>query len=354
MLKLAILDSNAMYLKRLQDYWSRTYGGSALMVYAFSDREKLAEQMGRERFDILMVGGGVEMDWDGVPSGIMRLRLMSGRREGEVDGIPALAKNGNADELYARIMELYEAHVKAGKEVLPGKLILFTSGEGGCGTSSCAVGYGRYLASSGRKVLYLNLELVSAQESMLDGESEKSMEDLFYLCGTNRKNADCSVRSLAAADSCGLWHIAPCRSPLELREKSGGDIRRLLEMVTAEGTFDAVVVDRGLCLDDIADTLVDMADAVVLVSGSDECGRHKRQRTMALLEEMNRRGACLAIKLKQLRNKEKVPQEPGPECMPEGKGLSEGLSMPEWRGCSARQVTEKMGTWPGFESLLRI
>ncbi len=355
MLKVAILDNNAMYLKRLQDYWSRTYGASALMVYAFSERERLTEQMERERFHILMVNSGMEMDWDSVPSDVMKVCLLAGRKDGEVNGIPALAKNGSADELYEKMLALYREHVKAGKEALPGKLVFFTSGEGGCGTSSCAVGYGRYLAAGGRKALYLNLELVSAQEAMLDGESPKSMEDLFYLCETSRKNVDCSVKTLATKDSCGLWHIAPCRSPLELQEKSGGDIRRLLEMVTMEGAFDVVVVDRGFCLDEITDALMDMADGVVLVSGADECGRHKRERTMALLEEMNHRGFGLAIKLKLLLNKGEAQGLAGSE----GTGISEGTDMPEaaipeWKGCSAREVTERMGAWPGFDRLLQI
>lgn len=343
MLKVAILDNNKMYLGRLQDYWSRTYGGF-FMVYAFSERERLMEQMTREKFDILLVESRIEMDWEAVPSRTLKIYLLAGRKDGEVNGIPALAKNGSADELYNKVNELYKTHMNAGRQALPGKMVLFTSADGGCGTSSCAVGYGKYLAARGSRVLYLNLELVSAQEVMLDGDSEKSMEDLFYLCETSRRNVDTSIRALVARDSSGLQYIRACRNPLELQEKSGGDIRRLLTMVTEKGDFEVVVVDRGFYLDEVTDTLIDMSDTVVLVAGADELGRQKQERTMTLLDEMNRRGLCLNVKLKTLVNRGQGNLESGRNVLG---------NMPEWKGCDVRQVTERMSGWQQFGNLLQ-
>ena len=343
MLKVAILDRNRMYLQRLREYWSRTYGG-ALMVYAFSGKEELMREMAREKFDILLVDSGIEMDWEDVPAGTFKAGLLAGRTEGEADGIPLLARNGSADELYARMVTLYEAHRKTGRQALPGKLVFFTSAQGGCGTSSCAVGYGKYLAAEGKRVLYLNLELVSAQEVMLDGEGGRSMEELFYLCETSRKNVDSSIRTLVSRDSSGLAFIMSCSNPLELQEKSGGDIRRLLTMVTEKGDFDVVIVDRGFSLDEVTDALIDMSDAVVLVAGADESGIRKKGRTMALLDEMNRRGLCLTVKLKLLFNKADTLPEEGRNVL--------GW-MPEWRMTDARQVTAQMSRWQGFAGLLK-
>lgn len=342
MLKVAILDNNKMYLRRLQDYWGRTYGG-AMMVYAFSEKEQLMAQMPVEKFDILLAGSAIEMDWEDIPSRTLKVILLAGRAGGEVDGIPALAKNGSADELYVKVNELYKAHINAGRQALPGKMVFFTSANGGCGTSSCAVGYGKYLSAHGKRVLYLNLELVSGQDVMLDGDSEKSMEDLFYLCETNRKNIDTSIRSLVAQDSSGLQYIKSCRNPLELQEKSGGDIRRLLAMVTEKGAFDVVVVDREFSLDEITDTLIDMSEAVVLVAGGDELGHRKQEATMVLLEEMNRRGLCVTVKLKTLYNRVQGHME--------GNGSILG-GIPEWKGCEVRQVTERISGWQDFGQLL--
>jgi len=344
MLKVAILDKNEMYLQRLHAYWSRTYGGSALMVYAFSDTEHLKKQMEQEKFDILLAGTGMEVDWESIPPQTMKVCLLPGRKDGEVDGIPALARNGNADELYLKLLALYESHVNEGKEVLPGKLILFTSAHGGCGTSSCAVGYGKYLASRGKRVLYLSLELISAQETMLDGggEEEKSMEDLFYLCETTRKNVNHSIKALVSQDSSGLQYVVPCRNPLELQEKSGGDIRNLLTTVTEKGSFDVVIVDRGFSLDEVTNTLIHLADKIVLVAEANKLGWKKQERTMVLLEEMNRRGLCLTIKMKLLCNR--AGKQPGSHGDASAGGLGRNAlgSLPEWKDCDPKQVTEQM------------
>lgn len=341
MLKVAILDNNKMYLERLQDYWSRTYVG-AIMVYAFSDKEQLIEQISRENFDILLVGSTIAMDWEKVPARTLKAYLLAGREDGEVEGIPAFAKNGSADELYKKINKTYKDYMKAGRQALPGKLVFFTSADGGCGTSSCAVGYGKYLCAQGKSVLYLNLELIGAQEVMLDGDSEKSMEDLFYLCETNRKNVDISMKSLVSRDSSGLQYIRSCRNPLELQEKSDEDIRRILSTVTEKGAFDVVVVDRGFSLDEITNILIEMSDAVVLVAGADQIAEHKKERTMTLLEEMSRRGVCITVKMKTLYNRAREQQK--------GSGNVLGW-MPEWK-CDGKQVTERMSGWKEFEAIL--
>jgi len=343
MLKVAILDDNERYLQRLHEYWSRTYGGAALMVFAFSDSALLVQQLAVEKFDILLVNSTMEMDWEAVGPKTLKLYLTAGRKDGEVDGIPALAKNGSADELYAKMLALYEKQRNAGKGALPGKVVLFTSAQGGCGTSSCAVGYGKYLAAQGKKVLYLNLEPVSAQEAMLDGDGGKSLEDLFYWCGTDRRNKELSLQALLSRDQSGLQYVASCRNPLELREKTGGDIRGLLSAVTKNGNFDVIVADRGFSMDEVTDTLVHMSDEIVLVAGTDAVGRAKYEKTMLLLEEMNRRGFGFTVKTRMLYNRTDADWQGG-----ESLG-----NMPDWKGCDTAQVTERMSGFAEFAKLLQ-
>lgn len=342
MLKVAILDDNEMYLQRLHEYWSRTYGSSALMIFAFSDSALLARQLEVEKFDIVLVNSTMEMDWEAVGQKTLKLYLLAGRKDGEVDGIPALAKNGSADELYAKMLACYEKHKNAERGALPGKVVLFTSAQGGCGTSSCAVGYGKYLAARGKKVLYLNLEPVSAQETMLDGDGGKSLEDLFYWCGTDRRKADESLRELLSRDGSGLQYVASCRNPLELREKTGGEIRGLLTAVTQKGNFDVIVADRGFSMDEVTDTLIHMAEEIVLVAGMDAIGRQKYEKTMVLLEEMNRRGFGFTVKTRILYNRTDGDWQGG-----EALG-----SMPEWKGLGPAEVTERMSGFAEFGKLL--
>lgn len=342
-MKVAILDTNEVYLRRLHDYWSKTYGGNALIVYVFSEPAQMLDLLPREKFDVVLMNPSMEVDVEEIPGRTLKVYLLPGKKDGEINGIPALARNGNADELYSRLTALYEAHMNIDRQMLPGKLVLFTSADGGCGTSSCAVGYGKYLALRGRKVLYLNLEIVSALELMVDGDGQKSMEELFYLCETNRKNLNYSMENLVSTDSSGLNYIVPCRNPLELFGKSSRDISQMLTTVIEKGAYDVVIADRGLNLDDIATTLIQLADSVVLTATADGRGRKKLERTMLLLEEMNRRGTPINSKLKVLFNRS-------------AGGTAEGLnvlgSFPEWTGCDIKKITDRMSQCAEYQDVL--
>lgn len=315
MIKIAIADNSELYLKRLHDYWSRAYGSSAMMIYIYKDIGHLLEEMQTQRFDIVLVSSQMEMDWEGLPGRVLKLILLPGRTDGEMDGIPALAKNGNADELYHKIMELYDNHMNISRQALPGQMVFFTSGTGGCGTTSAAIAYGKHLAGMGRKVLYISLEEAGGIEEAMTGGGEKNMEDLFYLCKTGRKNVSYSMESIVSADESGLQYILPCKNPLELMEKDAGEIGNMLATVTEKGAFDVVITDRRLALDQVGMELLKMADRVVLVARTGYMERSKQRQTLAFLEEVNARSFPCMQKLRILYNKSAQVQDSRPEVI---------------------------------------
>lgn len=342
MIKVAIVDSNQLYLKKLCDFWRQKYGSAALLLYAFESQEQLKEQLKTMRVDVILASDNVEINWEGIPARTLKVYLLSGQMDGEMNGLPALAKNGNAEELYSKMVELYENHMNIGRQILPGQMVYFTSTVGGVGTSSCALAFGKYLASTGSKVLYLNLEAASAMDVYLNGSNDKTMEDVFYLCETNRKNIDHSLSNLVSRDSSGLYYVAPCRNGLELLEKKGEDIKKLLAVVTDKGAFDVIIIDREFLLDEIASTILNMAHHVVLVTKDDRIGRKKHEATMNFLKELDNREENVLAKLKILYNRSQA-----------GKSDANVIGViPEFSGRDAVAIIDEMSGYPIFDDIL--
>lgn len=82
MVKIAIADNSELYLKRLHDYWSRTYGSSAMMIYIYGDVGQLLKEMQTERFDIVLVSSQMEIDWEALPERTLKLILLPGKIDG--------------------------------------------------------------------------------------------------------------------------------------------------------------------------------------------------------------------------------------------------------------------------------
>lgn len=101
-----------------------------------------------------------------------------------------------------------------------------------------------------KKVLYISLEEASGIEEVMTGSGEKNMEDLFYLCRTERKNVNYSIENIVSMDESGLQYILPCKNPMELMEKDADEIGNMLATVTEKGAFDVVITDRRLVMDE--------------------------------------------------------------------------------------------------------
>lgn len=342
MIKVALLDNNDSYLKKLHDYWSRTYGSGSLLMYVFNSPEQLWEWLRKEKIDILLLNPLMEVDVEEINTKTFLVYLLPGKQNGEINGIPALAKNGNADLLYQNLMELYEEHLNIKRYDIPGQVVLFTSPQGGSGNSSAAVGFGKYLAGMGKKALYLNLEAFSAMEQMLDGFCEKCMDDLFYLCQSDRKNLSYTLENLAARDSSGLFYINQCRNPIEFQEKGVEDIKAVLTMVSEKRAYDVVIVDREFSMDEIAMELMRIAGRICLVTDSTEVGRRKLERGMALLEEWNRRNVPNGAKVRLLYNKSASVREYGQNVLG---------CIPLYPGFSGKEVTDQMGHLEIYQEL---
>lgn len=343
MVKIAIADNSELYLKRLHDYWSRTYGSSAMMIYIYGDVQQMLEEMQTERFDIVLVSSQMEIEWEALSGRVLKLILLPGKADGEMEGIPALAKNGNADELYHKIMELYDNHMNISRQVLPGQMVLFTSGIGGCGTTSAAIAYGKHLAETGKRVLYISLEEASGIEELMSGSSEKSMEDLFYLCSTERKNVNYSLENIVSRDESGLQYILPCKNPMELIEKNADEIGNMLAIVTEKGAFDVVITDRRLVMDEVGMALFRMANRIVLVTRVGYMERSKQRQTLAFLEEINKRSIPCMQKLRILYNKSVQVQDSRTEVIG---------ALPMVPEKNPREVTRMLKDYDLYEAIL--
>ncbi|MDL2301869.1 AAA family ATPase [Lachnospiraceae bacterium OttesenSCG-928-D06] len=343
-MKVAILDTNETYLKKLHNYWSKTYGSTALIVYVFSDSEQLIKCVASEKIDVILLNHQMEIDIETLPKQSLKLYLLPGKKGGELNGIVALPKNGNADGLYMRMMELYDAHMNIEHHEMPGQVVLVTSPIGGCGTTSVAIGLGKYMAGNGKRVLYLNLETINAMEIQLNGNPEKCMDDLFYLCQSNRKNISYSLENMLTKDNSGLYYIAQCKNPLEFQEKTKEDIKEMLTLVSEKGSFDMIIVDKSFILDEITIELMKLTDTMLLITDSGIVGGKKLEHAKLLMEELEHRNIPCMSKTKVIYNKSKKIAEERPNVL--------GM-IPEFGG-TCQEISAQIGKWDNFKEIIQM
>ncbi len=136
----------------------------------------------------------------------------------------------------------------------------FTSGSGGCGTSSAAVTYGRILSQFyGYRVLYISLDRMAVKCSPFRNGGR---EEVFSLL-SGRKTVK-QLESSFGRDSCGLFYMVQDE---DINPCSYLDDTELVKLLTDLcGTFDRIVLDIPVCAG-AAFAALELCDCVVVCTG---------------------------------------------------------------------------------------
>ena len=126
------------------------------------------------------------------------------------------------------------------------KLIGFTSGAGGVGTSCIAIATGRELASlDKRDVLYLSFEETESTSIYfpLDQGRASISEYLYYLFSGGKEVTASFIDSFLISDMYGLCAFRPAKAINELTQLSCQQLIQFLDSICATGRFRYILVD---------------------------------------------------------------------------------------------------------------
>jgi len=178
--KLAILDSDVNYLKRLLSVFSTKYSDK-LEVYSFTDQERAIAALSEEKIDVFVADEGFIIDERRIyPKCCMAYFVASADIE-KLNDQPAICKYQKADLIYKAILNVFSE--RAGNMAVVktkgfgADLVIFSSPSGGTGTSSVAAAYAARLAEQGKRALYLNLERFSTAGVFFDAEGAFGMAE---------------------------------------------------------------------------------------------------------------------------------------------------------------------------------
>lgn len=291
-LKLAVLDSDGIYLERLGRYLLKYYA-DRIEGHMFSDSSDALDAVKEERYDIFLVSGDHRKE-AGIMKDITRTIILADTGDiKEYNGICAVSRYQKAGALISGILDIYSDMISeslsvGGRKNKKSKLTLFLSGHDGAGASMMCAAHSEYLTSENKKTLYLNLKQTGITADIFDDPApDGSITDVIFALKSKKSGISVKLESLLRKSAEGVYFYRKCLNCLDYAELKPEELDVLLEQ--AGGIFDNI---SAVCDFDLSEKfihLLEKADEIIMVTTDDDKTSEYYKRKKEILKDIAKR-----------------------------------------------------------------
>lgn len=286
-IKLAILDKDINYLKRLTAVFSTKYADQ-VEVYSFTGLESALSVLSSSRIDVFLAADEFDLNPDTLSKRCGFAFLVDSPSVNTVNGQIAVCKFQRAELIYRQVLGIY-AEKNAGvtghtAEDGNGEIISFSSPAGGVGASTLAAACAVHFAAQGRRCLYLCLEPFGSADQFFSGEGQSDLSDIIFALKSRKANLAMKLESCVKRSGQGVYFYSQSKVALDLLELSEEESLQLLEGLRLTGGYDYIILDLGFNMSEQVRNLHRQAQIIVWVSDGSELANHKVRRAYESLE----------------------------------------------------------------------
>lgn len=290
-IKLAILEKDQGYLTKIVSVFSTKYADK-FEIYSFTDKEVALAHLEEAKIDVLVANDVFDIDMNILPNRCSFAYFVDSPDIDMKNEQHAICKFQKAELIYKQILSVYSEKAGSVSGVQLGdnnaKILVFNAISGGVGSSSVAAATAMYLATKGKKTLYLNLEKFGSSEAFFKAEGQFNMSDIIFALKTKKTNLGLKLESCVKQDKSGVYFYSQPAVALDMTELSCEEILRLLGEIKLVGSYDYIVVDMDFGLDKESRKIYRHAHALVWVGDGSEISNEKLCRVyqaLSILEQ---------------------------------------------------------------------
>lgn len=292
-LKVAVLDHDLEFLNRLAEAFQKKYEDK-IILRMFSDEEAMYESLQRTRVDLILAEQSLKMDISRIASGTVVGCFCEMPDVGEVNGIPAICKFQKVENIYKEIFNIYadySENIQIKTSNSETRIVLFTSAQGGSGTSTAAAAHALRKAQEGYKIVYLNLEQFGDTDLYFSGSGSMSFSDVIYALKSKNGNLELRLESIIQTDQSGVDFFHTCKNAYDMFELQSDEIETLVSAVSNVKKYDEIVIDiSDSSMDRQIKLMKNIVDKIIYVSDGSMTGNKKFEQfcdVIRVLEQRN-------------------------------------------------------------------
>lgn len=290
-IKVIIVDQDTNYTSHMLQVFQTRYADKVEMR-VFSDVNSFYANIREAYADLVLYSSNLQLDTAELPESVVIGCLCEQSGIEEIGGVSAICKYQKVDILYKLMLGLFAEKASDMKLKTSGNLVhvtLFTSVQGGCGTSAAAAAYALRMAKEGKKIFYLNLQKFGSSNLYFTGEGTMSFSDVIYALKGRKSNLLIKIESTLKTDPSGVDFFSDCRNAFDMIELKDDEIVSLIQAIGQVGEYEEIVVDlSGDLTERQLKLMQDYADSVIYICDGTMTGIRKFEKfceTIRVIEE---------------------------------------------------------------------
>lgn len=348
-IKLAILESDGVYLDRMVSVFNVKYGDK-LEIYSFTDRNAALEALKTTKIDVFLADESFEAKGGELPSDCGFGYLVEEEEIESFKGETAICKFQKAEVIYRRILGIFSenAAVAGLRPEDGGRVLAFLSVGGGVGGSSAAAACAMRFAQKGKSALYLNLERFGSADVFFSAEGSSSLGDVIYAVKSQKGNLEIRLESSVKRDGSGVFFFSPPKLALDTAELNAQEVRRIICTLKRSGTYDYIIADFDFSMEREQLAVLEECDSIIFVADGAQMSNVKMERMLESLEVLEQQeGVKLLMRSGILYNRFSSQTSQKVKAA----GIKEYGGIKRFEGCSARQLLRQLMDQPVFDEL---
>ena len=241
-IRLALIDSDDDYRKRLSDFYIKNYH-DRIEILTFSSLNSFENNRGNKTIDVMLVAEDIEEDLS-LYNGKISIAYLSDRDLIErKNNIKTINKFKKPDKIYKEILNILAdgANGDIAYKFNDGNhttVEVFMSVNGGAGATSLAIAYGKKLAMKGIPTLYLNFETLNSSGIFLEGESNVGFDEIIYAIKSKKQSVSLKIESRLNVFSKLAHKIVLVFEETKFGIKKMSDLNEALQLLENGGNID--------------------------------------------------------------------------------------------------------------------
>lgn len=307
-IKLAILDSDQNYLKRIVTALTGKFSDK-LELYSFTELQVAMQTLEASRINVLVASDDFEIDTPILPKHCGFAYFVESANIESFKNSPAICKYQKVEMIYKTILEIFSDNVSDSIGIKfdsdsNAKVVTFVSASGGVGSSSAAAACAKSFAARGQKTLYLNLEQFGSVEPFFSGAGQTDFSDVIFALKSKKTNLSLKLESNVRQDASGVYFYSSTKTALDMMELKTEEIQRLITDLKLAASYENIVFDIDFSFTPGTMEIFKQSSAIVFVSDGSEISNAKLSRAYQAIGILDERlDAPLSPRVAILYNK---------------------------------------------------
>lgn len=351
-IRLAILESDKAYLKRLVSVFNSKYT-EKLEIYSFTVEQTAYEALKDCKIDVFLADDSYEIDRQYIPDRCGFAYLVDAADIESFRKEKVIHKFQKVDQIYRQILSIY---AESAAEITGfnieqrngSKVIAFAAASGGAGASTAAAACAIRFARKEKKVLYLNLEKFGSADVFFSAEGSGSFEDIIYAIKSKKGNLAMKLESAVRQDTSGVWFYSAPPMALDIAELNSAEIRSVIANIRISGSYEYIILDMDFSLSKEDFEIFQECSQIVLVGDGALISNRKLERVtaaMRVLDEQNDWKLLMRCSILYNRFSSKNSEKAEISDIREIGGIK------RYEGCSVGQLLQQLSQEEVFDGL---